>query len=271
MRGTSSTSFGEVLRQTEAAFSAAPGSLEATADGLFTVADAIDSSNQLVRMLSDAGRPAELKEEVVQTLFGARVPAVVLDAVREVVSRRWSEQEDILDALELLGVSALLEQAQQEGVLEQVENELVEVSRLIDAAPELTIALDDLREDPSQREAIITRLLTAHVHRLTILLSARAVGRRSDLKPSTRVQQFARFATDRRRRSFALVTSAVPLSDAQRSRLQSLLTRIYGREVDMNLQVDRDVVGGLRIQIGDDLYDATVLARLSRAEQQMVA
>ena len=39
----------------------------------------------------------------------------------------------------------------------------------------------------------------------------------------------------------------------------------------MNLQVDPDVVGGLRIQVGDDLYDATVLARLSRARSQLVA
>ena len=39
----------------------------------------------------------------------------------------------------------------------------------------------------------------------------------------------------------------------------------------MNVQVDPQVVGGLRIQVGDDLYDATVLARLARAKQQLVS
>src|SRR5690625_7213522 len=59
MRGTSSTSFAEVLRQAEAAFAAETGSLETVAEELFSVADAIDSSNQLVRLLSDAGRRSE--------------------------------------------------------------------------------------------------------------------------------------------------------------------------------------------------------------------
>ena len=79
-----------------------------------------------------------------------------------------------------------------------------------------------------------------------------------------------RSASERRRRSFASVASAMPLDEAQQARLGALLAGIYGREIHINLQVDPDVVGGLRIQVGDDLYDATVLARLSRARAQLV-
>src|SRR5699024_6186070 len=114
-------------------------------------------------------------------------------------------------------------------------------------------------------------LLDGRTHRLSAALAARAVGRRSETKPARRVEEFARFASDRRRRAFAAVSSAVPLNEAQQARLGAVLAAIYGREVQMNLQVDPDVVGGLRIQVGDDLYDATVLARLSRARSQMVA
>jgi F-type H+-transporting ATPase subunit delta len=67
------------------------------------------------------------------------------------------------------------------------------------------------------------------------------------------------------------VHSAVPLSETQQARLGAVLASIYGREVQMNLQQDPEVVGGLRIQVGDDLYDATVLARLSRARSSLVA
>jgi len=271
MRGTSSTSFAEVLRQAEAAYAGTPGGLETSAQELFSVADAIDSSNQLVRTLSDPGRPAEVKQATVRSLFGSRVGPQTLESSLEIVARRWSEQEDVLDALELLGVSALLEQAQSEGVLEQVEGELFAVSRLIDDSGELTTALDGAREDPSQRATILRRLLDGRTHRLSAALAARAVGRRTETKPARRVEEFARFASDRRRRAFASVSSAVPLSDAQQARLGAVLSGIYGREVQMNLQVDPDVVGGLRIQVGDDLYDATVLARLSRARSQLVA
>ncbi|GAA4526033.1 F0F1 ATP synthase subunit delta [Brachybacterium paraconglomeratum] len=271
MRGTSSTSFAEVLRQAEAAFAGSNGTLESEAQELFSVADAIDSSNQLVRTLSDPGRPAAVKEATVRALLGSRVSPQSLERTLEIVQRRWSEQEDILDALELLGVSALLEQAQSEGVLEQVEGELFEISQLIDDSGDLTVALDGARENPSQRATILRSLLEGRTHRLALALAARAVGRRTASKPARRVEEFARFASDRRRRVFAAVSSAVALNEAQQSRLGAVLAGIYGREVQMNLQVDPDVVGGLRIQVGDDLYDATVLARLSRARSQLVA
>ena len=271
MRGTSSTSFAEVLRQAEAAFAAETGSLETVAEELFSVADAIDSSNQLVRLLSDAGRPAEVKQSAVRSLLGRRVATPALEATLDVVRHHWSEQEDILDALELLGVTALLDQAQREDDLELVENQLFQVSRLIDGTPELSSALDGERENPAERTVILTRLLEGRSDRITIALVARAVGRRTESKPARRVAEFARFASERRRRSFASVASAVPLNQAQQDRLGALLTGIYGREIHINLQVDPDVVGGLRIQVGDDLYDATVLARLSRAREQLVA
>lgn len=271
MRGTSSTSFAEVLRQVEAAHAADSSAREPEAQELFSVADAIDSSNQLVRTLSDPGRPAEVKEAAVRALLSSRVSPGTLETTLEVVRRRWSEQEDILDALELLGVSALLDQARAEGVLEQVETELFEVSLLIDGSGDLTGALDGARERPAERAALLGRLLEGRVHRLTAALASRAVGRRTEAKPARRVEEFARFASDRRRRAVAAVSSAVPLNDSQQSRLSAVLAGIYGREIQLNLQIDPEVVGGLRIQVGDDLYDATVLARLSRARSQLVA
>ena len=271
MRGTSSTSFAEVLRHVEAAFAADGAALDAEAQELFSVADAIDSSNQLVRTLSDPGRPAPIKESTVRALLANRVGPRALETTLEVVRRRWSEQEDILDALELLGVTALLDQAQSEGVLEQVETELFDVSRMIDGSGELTAALDGERDDPARRASLLGRLLDGRAHRLTVALAARAVGRRTETKPARRVEEFARFASDRRRRAFAAVSSAVPLDEAQQARLGAVLATIYGREIQLNLTVDPAVVGGLQIQVGDDLYDATVLARLSRARSQLVA
>src|SRR5690625_7924287 len=88
MRGTSSTSFAEVLRQAEAAFAAETGSLETVAEELFSVADAIDSSNQLVRLLSDAGRPAEVKQSAVRSLLGGRVATPALEATLRSEERR---------------------------------------------------------------------------------------------------------------------------------------------------------------------------------------
>ncbi|MCW1805906.1 F0F1 ATP synthase subunit delta [Brachybacterium squillarum] len=271
MRGTSSTSLREVTQRSEQLFRGDDVALGTIAADLFGIADAIDSSNQLVRTLSDGGRPAEVKESVVRSLFEGKVGPVALELALEVVRRRWSEQEDVLDALEQLGVEALLEQASREDALGAVEEELFQVSRLIEDSSELSGALDDARGTPGRREGIIARLLEGRAHPLTVALAARGVERRSDLKPARRLLAFAEIASARRRRLLAVVASARPLAPEQLSRLGSILAGIYGREVQINTELDEDVVGGLRIEVGDDLYDATVLARLAQARTRLVA
>src|SRR5690606_9499017 len=125
MRGTSSTSFAEVLRQAEAAFAASSGALEAEAQELFSVADAIDSGNQLVRTPSDPARPAGAKVAAVRPLLRRADSPQSLGRTLAAVGRRWSAREYILDARGLLGVSGVPEQAQAEGVAQQVAGELV--------------------------------------------------------------------------------------------------------------------------------------------------
>lgn len=271
MRGTSSTSLGEVLQFADSALHAEIGSVEPIADQLFSMCDAIDSSNQLVRLLSDSGRPAAVREQALRSLFTDRVSPTALQIGLEIVTRRWTEQIDVLEAFELVGVAVLLGEADRQGSLEQVEEELFEVARVIDSSPELSKALRDRRRSGGQRGEVLAQVLGDRVLPLVAAIGRRATSSVTDRSPARRLVEFAEFASARRRRSLATVASARPLDEGQKARLAGILARIYGREVHMNCRVDPDVVGGLRIQVGDDLYDATVLARLARAREQLVS
>ncbi|SLM93901.1 F0F1 ATP synthase subunit delta [Brachybacterium nesterenkovii] len=271
MRGTSAASLREVVEAAEHTFRTADAPLEQTADELFSALEVIDGSNQLLRLLSDGGLPASVKQQAARELFGSRIGQAALSVVLDVVGRRWSEQEDVLDALERVGVVALLEQASRSGSLERVEEELFQVSRLIDATPELSEAFDDARERPAERAGVLGRLLSGRVDPITLSLATQAVARRSEAKPSRRVLELAEYASERRGRLLAVVTSARPLTEQQSARLGAILDRIYGRPVQMNVEVSSDVVGGLRIQVGDDLYDATVLSRLAQARERLAS
>jgi F-type H+-transporting ATPase subunit delta len=241
------------------------------ADELFAIADAIDSSNQLVRLLSDAGREAAVKEATARSLFADKVSPVALEVTLDVVRRPWSAQEDILDALEQVGVEAILDQAGADGVLETVEEELFQFSRTITGSGELASTLDDARTGSDRRTAIVSSLLNGRANDLTVVLARRAVGRRTEVKSARRLQDFSQIAAARRQRLVAVVTSVRPLSEQQVTRLGAILAKVYGREVQINLELSDDVVGGLRIQVGDDLFDATVLARLAQARTRLAA
>jgi F-type H+-transporting ATPase subunit delta len=64
------------------------------------------------------------------------------------------------------------------------------------------------------------------------------------------------------------VVAAAPLTTEQRSRLEAALQRRYGR-VRLNVDVDPEVLGGLRVQVGSELVDGTLSARLDEARRRL--
>src|SRR5690606_9227079 len=78
-----------------------------------------------------------------------------------------------------------------------------------------------------------------------------------------------RLAAHRRKLLVAAVTAAVVPSKAQTDRLTRLLTTAYGRPVQLNVAVDPRVVGGMRVQVGDEVVDSTVLGRLEDVRRRL--
>jgi F-type H+-transporting ATPase subunit delta len=83
------------------------------------------------------------------------------------------------------------------------------------------------------------------------------------------VGYFSKIAADRRERFVATVRSAAPLSESDRSRLAAALERQYGRPVHLNVVVDPDVLGGLRVEVGEEVIDGTVANKLDDARRRL--
>ena len=60
----------------------------------------------------------------------------------------------------------------------------------------------------------------------------------------------------------AEVTTAVPLSDAERQGVAQWLTRYLGRAVEVRYEVDPEIIGGVVARVGDQLIDGSVRGRL---------
>jgi F-type H+-transporting ATPase subunit delta len=67
------------------------------------------------------------------------------------------------------------------------------------------------------------------------------------------------------------VTSARPLSAAQAATLTGALAGAYGRDIQINVTVDQAVVGGLRVRVGDDVVDGSLLTRFAQARRDLAA
>lgn len=269
MRGTSQASHEAVLRGFELVLSASGKDGLSIGDQLFSVVDALDSSGSLRRALTDPARPGTDKGVMVTSLFG-KLDARVQDVLVAFVEARWSQERDLAESVEDAGVAAVLAYAEATGKLAEVEEELFRVERLLSNERELLVAMSNRSATRQSRLALFQDVLGGKLAPVTQALLTRAVGMPRGRRLVPAIEAFIESAAARSNRVVAQVSAAVELSAAQRERLASILTGAYGREVQINVSVDPEVIGGIRVQVGSEVVDGTVLARLDQARRRLV-
>jgi len=270
MRGTSLASLGAVQLRFEPVLAAAGTQAITLGEQLFAVVDALDSSGSLRRTLSDPAIEADAKAGLVSGAFG-RLDARVVEVVSELVRSRWSSAEDLIEAVEHLGFDAVLASAQAGDELERVEDELFRITRALVGQREVRQALFDPRVPGDKRADLAENLLRGKVAAATLAVARRAAASPRGRRFVATLVLVGDLAAARRERLVASVTSGSELSQAQMDRLGAILQQTYGRELQLNVTVDPDIIGGLRIQVGADVVDSTVLAKLADARRRLAS
>ena len=81
------------------------------------------------------------------------------------------------------------------------------------------------------------------------------------------VSQFQRLVRLDLQRRTARVESAGPLTPELQSSVRDNLTRLYGRGLNISFGQNPELIGGLRVRVGSDVYDGSVQARLAALER----
>ncbi|MDN3497346.1 F0F1 ATP synthase subunit delta [Planococcus sp. APC 4015] len=255
----------QALAAATSALDAASGVDLDVARELFAAARAVGDSSQLSGALADSAAPSAARRNVVTAVFGSTFRAATVSLLTKVVDERWSSASDLVDAIEELAVRA----ASVAASTADIEGELFRFSRTVAENPQLELALGSRLGDSSAKGALVTTLLQGRVSPATALIVSSLVERPRDRRVRQQLNRAERIVSDQRGRRVATVVTAVPLSDAQATRLTAALSKRYGGAVSLNSVVDSGVVGGLRVQIADDVIDASVSARLADLRQKL--
>ncbi|MBL1085797.1 F0F1 ATP synthase subunit delta [Streptomyces actinomycinicus] len=241
------------------------------ADELAAVTALLDREAGLRRVITDPAQPGEAKATLVQRLIGGQVSGATADLVAGMARSRWSQPRDLVDALEELASIADLTAAEKTGTLDDVEDELFRFGRIVSSSTELRAALTDRAAGTSAKTELLHRLLGGRAKPATERLVTRlaTVPRGRSLEAG--LESLSKLAAERRNRVVAVVTSAVPLSDGQKERLGAALAKLYGRRMHLNLDVDPEVVGGIRVQVGDEVINGSIADRLDEAARRMAS
>lgn len=252
------------------------GTAEAAAgqlgDELFAAADLLTGEPVLRRHLADPATDPTDRVRLLTAVFGgsgAGLGDAALRTMEGLVSSRWSKSRDLVDAIELLGQLAWLSVAQRQGAIEEVEDELFRAGRVVDREARLRVLLGDLTVPAERRVQLLGAVLAGKVHPVTERLLTRAVQASRGVPLDRAAESLAALAAARRERYVARVRTPVALTDAQQQRLATSLSRIYGRDMSLQVELDSELLGGLVVMVADEVIDGSVAGRLAAAGQHL--
>ena len=267
MLGSSAASLEQLTDQLGAAIESGADAA-AAGDGLFQACHVLEEQAPLRRALTDPTRPREGKARLARDVFGPHLDGTATDLLAAAAGLRWASSQDLLDALEQLGVVAVVKGADRDGDGERLENELFTVGRTVADNADLRAALFDPARRAADKQRLVVDLLQGKALPGTVRLVQEALSERHS-RVRQALREFAKIAADARNRIVAFVKVAAPLSDEDRARLADALTRQYGRAVHLNVEVDPTVIGGVSVEIGDDIIDGTIASRLDEATRRL--
>ena len=237
---------------------------------LFSVTNVLDRNIRLERALTDPSRPVEDKVALLNELVGDQAHEMTMEILTDLVGRRWSRVSDIANAVEDFGVDGMMYYADATDATLQVSIELAE---LHSALLNLPVVRSGLSSDRAPAEARI-KLLYALVGNKDLNKVTMRLAEHAACNPRRRrylstihwlINKFSRHMGE----SMVTVTTAAPLKQEQVDKLIAVYSKKLGRPGHINSNVDPTVIGGMRIEIGDEVTDNTVVAQLQQLQRRV--
>ena len=244
--------------------------LRTIGDELGSVAILLAANPVLRKHLAESTDEPQHKASLVDSILSGKVSDTTLDIVKSAVDAKWSATADFLTALERLARLALLTVADRSGRIGEVEDELFRLGRLLLAEPDLSRLLSDSNAPAEGRLQLLDRVIGGKVTDETGSLVRQAVQLQRGHQPiDVTVSGIAELAAARRGESVAHVIAAALPTDAQIERLSTVLGRIYGRDMSVQIEVDEQLLGGFKVIVADEVIEGDVASRLAKASETL--
>ncbi len=157
---------------------------------------------------------------------------------------------------------SLLDLAVEKGQLEEVNNDMMMFSHVVEENRDLLLMLKSPIITPDKKLAILNKLFEGKVNDLTLAIFRILTKKHREGYLGLIAEEFHHQYNTNKGIEEATVTTTFALSDAMRSEFEGVVKNISNKEVELTEVVDESLIGGFILKIGDRQVDDSVNSKL---------
>ncbi len=162
---------------------------------------------------------------------------------------------------------ALYEIAAQEGRTLEVENELSALAASFKAGDEVERFIASPNISTETKWELISRAIEGKLSKPVISLMKLLVERdRTELLPEL-LEGYIQISGEALGIANATVYTTYPLSDAEKQQVEAEFGQLVNKKIRIDNVIDSSLLGGMKVRIGDTLYDGSLSGKLERLEK----
>ncbi|MDY6941118.1 MAG: ATP synthase F1 subunit delta [Cyanobacteriota bacterium] len=160
---------------------------------------------------------------------------------------------------------ALMSIADDRDLANRIGENMAMLQQLLKDSPELAEFLDNPIVAPEDKKAVLRRVVESEIEPVALNFLLLLVDRGRILFLEEVCKRYRALLRERNQTVLAEVTSTVELAGSQREAIESKVKDLTGaRQVEIEAKIDPDIIGGVIIKVGSQVFDASLRGQLRR-------
>lgn len=167
--------------------------------------------------------------------------------------------------------SALFEHAKEKGTLAEVEADIRTIMTIFEKTPQLQTFLIHPKITPAEKKRVLSESLHQTVSAVVLNTLCLMIDRKRGDSILEMANQFKILSMEERQIAEAVVYSVKPLTDDETKAISDLFSKKVGKQaLEINHVIDDELIGGIKIRIGNKIYDGSISGKLERIKRELV-
>jgi F-type H+-transporting ATPase subunit delta len=163
---------------------------------------------------------------------------------------------------------SLLDLAQEQGKLEEVNNDMQLFEKVGKENREFLLLLKNPIITHDKKLSILKAIFKGKVNDLTLAIFEIIVKKQREAILFSVSKEFHNLYNKVKGIDNAEVISATPLTEQLRSKFKEIIKREFGKEVELHEKVDKDLIGGYILKVGDRQIDESIKGKLQMLKRE---